>query len=163
MKTDMEGDIPGWFTVYVNPEFIINILAFTDVRKRFRITVDTEKENAILVHTDSGKVMKFVEVNAGLYIWKPSYNAKISSKTISPNSFLTLVEGNKANFTKREVDQARTTGAIALYPSSNPQGSWYFMSLNTGKRIHRYQWTILPVSKDVLSRVESIAIHEGQP
>ena len=27
----------------------------------------------------------------------------------------------------------RTVGAIALYPSSNLQSSWYFMSLATGK------------------------------
>ena len=37
------------------------------------------------------------------------------------------------------------------------------MSLVTGKRIHRYQWTVLPMSKEVLTRINTIAIHEGQP
>ena len=68
----------------------------------------------------------------------------------------THVPANKTN-----NNGTRTTGAIALYPSGNAQGSWYFMSLETGKRIHRYDWDILPISKDVLDRVEAIAIHEG--
>ena len=36
------------------------------------------------------------------------------------------------------------------------------MSLERGKRIHRYQWDTLPISKDVLDRVDAIAVHEGQ-
>ena len=68
------------------------------------------------------------------------------------------VPANKTN-----DNEPRTTGAIALYPSGNAQGSWYFMSLVTGKRIHRYQWTALPISQEVLQRVEDIAIYEQQP
>ena len=37
------------------------------------------------------------------------------------------------------------------------------MSLETGKRIHRFQWDILPISKDVLDRVNAIAMHQGHP
>ena len=59
-------------------------------------------------------------------------------------------------------NEARVHGAIALYPSGNAQGSWYFMSLETGKKVHRYDWDILPITKEVLDRVEKIAIHEGQ-
>ena len=47
---------------------------------------------------------------------------------------------------------SRTTGAIAMYPLNNAQGGWYFMSLDTGKRIHRYQWETLSISKEVLNR-----------
>ena len=35
--------------------------------------------------------------------------------------------------------QERTAGAIALRPVGNAQGGWYFMSLNTGRRLRRYQ------------------------
>ena len=55
------------------------------------------------------------------------------------------------------TNEPRTTGAIALYPSDNAQGGWYFMSLDTGKRIHRYQWKVLPATKEILSRVDTIA------
>ena len=57
----------------------------------------------------------------------------------------------------------RTIGAIALYPSNNGHNSWYFMSLTTGKRIHRYQWTVLPMGQVALNRVHEIAEQEGQP
>ena len=36
--------------------------------------------------------------------------------------------------TKRNNNESRTTGCIALYPSRNGQGNWYVMSLNTGKK-----------------------------
>ena len=51
---------------------------------------------------------------------------------------------------KTNDNESRTTGAIVLYPSGNCQGSWYYMSLNTGKKIHRYQWTVLPLSKEAM-------------
>ena len=37
------------------------------------------------------------------------------------------------------------------------------MSLVTGKPIHRYQWKVLPISLDVLARVNQLALTEGQP
>ena len=54
-------------------------------------------------------------------------------------------------------------GAIALYPTENGQDSWIFMSLTTGKPIHRYQWDVLPISEDVIQRVKELALAEGQP
>merc|ERR1719203_847214 len=41
----------------------------------------------------------------------------------------------------RNDQTARTIGAIALYPSGNTSGGWYFMSLLTGQVVHRYSWT----------------------
>ena len=41
LPNNMEGDIHGWFTVYYNPKSIMNIFSFKDVRKRFRVTLDT--------------------------------------------------------------------------------------------------------------------------
>ena len=60
-------------------------------------------------------------------------------------------------------NEQRTVGAIALYPTENGQGSWVFMSLVTGKEIHRYQWEILPISEEVIMRVEELAKGENQP
>jgi hypothetical protein len=57
----------------------------------------------------------------------------------------------------------QSVGAIALYPSGNQQGSWMFMSLETGQRIHRYRWTRLPISKEVIDRVNKLANNENQP
>ena len=37
------------------------------------------------------------------------------------------------------TNEARIVGAIAMVPSGNGQGSWYFISLVTGGRVHIYQ------------------------
>jgi hypothetical protein len=51
----------------------------------------------------------------------------------------------------------RTTGAIALRPTGNIQGGFYFMSLTTGKRLTRYAWTPLPMPGEVITRVHALA------
>jgi hypothetical protein len=85
------------------------------------------------------------------------------SDTISPRG---LVTGLKLDYNKHcriaygtytqtheEHDNTmatRTTGAIALRPMGNDQGGYYFMSLSTGRRLKRYQWTELPMPKEVI-------------
>ena len=64
--------------------------------------------------------------------------------------------------TKTNNNESRTTGCIALYPSRNGRGSWYFMSLNIGKRVHRYLWDVIPMSNDVIDRVNALK-KQGQP
>jgi hypothetical protein len=51
----------------------------------------------------------------------------------------------------------RTTGAIALRPTGNAQGGYYFMSLTTGRRLNRNHWTELPMPQDVINRVRTLA------
>ena len=101
-----EGDLPGFFKVWYNPSSMLNILSFRDVRKRFRVTVDTSIENAICVHVDGGKVLKFVEVESGLYLL--SSNKSSNNKKVSAYSYLTLVRANKDDFTNRQVKRADT-------------------------------------------------------
>ena len=67
-------------------------------------------------------------------------------------------ENDPTNTTK-----SRTTGAIALNPTGNAQGDYYFMSLNTGRRLARTQWTLLPMPDTVIAAVESRAEAERQP
>ena len=110
MVTDKEGDLPGFFKVYYNPDSLMNILLLSDMRKRFRITMDTSKDVAMLVHIAKDQVMKFIEVRAGLYAWKPEHNTNLFNKQISSYSFPSLVSENKINFTRRElkrIDDAR--------------------------------------------------------
>jgi len=56
-----------------------------------------------------------------------------------------------------------TTGAIALNPTGNEQGDYYFMSLSTGKQLSRKKWTALPMPNKVIKAVEARAEAEGQP
>ena len=51
----------------------------------------------------------------------------------------------------------RTVSAICLRPSGNAQGSFYYYSLVTGRRIHRRRCTTLPMPKEIIDRVHHIA------
>jgi hypothetical protein len=105
-------------------------------------------------------------------------NANSASSTISP---LTIMTGSplpnyhdlriefgsyaqifEANDPTNTMD-TRTTGAIALNPTGNTQGGVYFLSLSTGRRLTRQQWTPLPMPNGVIARVEEFAIAEHQP
>ena len=57
---------------------------------------------------------------------------------------------------------SRSVGAIALTPS-NEQGGYWFMSLKTGHKLHGYKWVELPISDEVIRRVEQLAAEQGQP
>ena len=50
----------------------------------------------------------------------------------------------------------RTRGAIALGPSGNLQGGYKFMALNTGKKITRYSWDVIPMPDTVIARVNHL-------
>ena len=77
-----KGDFPGFFTVWYNPASMMNILAWRDVRRRFRITVDTDVDNGIHMHLKDGRNLDFMEVESGLYMFKAKNNvnkAKVSA------------------------------------------------------------------------------------
>jgi len=92
------------------------------------------------------------------------------SMTMSPR---TIITGLRADYNKHcrikfgayvqtheEHDNSmitRTTGAIALRPTGNAQGGYYFYSLSTGRRIFRMRWTELPMPQEVIDRVHVLA------
>ena len=60
----------------------------------------------------------------------------------------------------KETDRtlkSRTTGEISMCPDESHQCGFYFISLNTGRRIHRRQWTRLPMPEEVIKRVEYLS------
>ena len=61
------------------------------------------------------------------------------------------------------TSRARSLGAIALNPTGNAQGDYYFLSLASGAKISRHQWTELPMTDTAIARVEALALLEGQP
>ena len=93
------------------------------------------------------------------------------SELISPNS---IIDGtSRLNLTKKYIGWGcyaqvwtgtdntmgeRTVGAVALRRSNN-EGGFYFMNLETGKRIHLNQWTELPITQIIIDCVEMIAVN----
>lgn len=74
-------------------------------------------------------------------------------------SYAMVFEDNDPSNTTK----ARTTGAIALTHTGNRQGDYHFMSLITGRRLARHQWTALPMPNQAILAVEERAQREGQP
>ena len=54
----------------------------------------------------------------------------------------------------------RTIGALALHPTGNVQGGYFFLSLTTGKVINHMRWTRIPMPKEVIDQVERMACQE---
>jgi hypothetical protein len=51
----------------------------------------------------------------------------------------------------------RTIGALALRPTGNTQGGYYFFSLSTSRILNRNRWTELPMPSDVITRIHALA------
>ena len=54
----------------------------------------------------------------------------------------------------------RTVSAIYLRPTGNTQGSFYYNSLVTGRRLHRRRCTPLPMPQEAIDRVHHIATRQ---
>jgi hypothetical protein len=57
----------------------------------------------------------------------------------------------------------RSTGAIAMTPTANALGGYFFLSLVTGMKLSRQQWDPLPMPDGVIETVERMAEDEDQP
>jgi hypothetical protein len=58
--------------------------------------------------------------------------------------------------TPRNSQVARTKGAISLGPSGNLQGGFKFMALDSGKKITRRNWDVIPMPDLVIARVNTL-------
>ncbi len=103
---------------------MVNILLFADVRKRFRITIDTEVNNCLLVHT--GKhILRFSEVGSGVNLFDRQRHSGVDRA--SAFSFLTLAQNNRNQFSKKEIKGANK--AVALHESLGCPGYQEFFRL----------------------------------
>ena len=57
----------------------------------------------------------------------------------------------------------RTASCICLGPTGNTQGGHYFMSLTSGDKIVRHRWTELPMPREAITRVNTIARRQKMP
>jgi Zinc knuckle len=85
----------------------------------------------------------------------PDYN----QMKLEFGQYTTVFEDNNPTNT----NAPRIVDAIALHHTGNAQGDYYFMSLATGERISRRQYTMLPITQRVIAAVEGLARAQGQP
>eukprot|EP00980_Cylindrotheca_fusiformis_P001362 scaffold341_cov67-Cylindrotheca_fusiformis.AAC.1 len=58
-------------TLFFNKDGIANILGLCNLKKKYRVTLDTAKEDAFFVHTKDG-VLRFSADKSGLYTYNPN-------------------------------------------------------------------------------------------
>lgn len=56
----------------------------------------------------------------------------------------------------------RTKGIISLGPSGNLQGGFKFMALNTGRKIIRHSWDIIPMPDMVIAHVNTLGSNQPE-
>ena len=99
--SNMTGVFADVFEVWYNPKSLLNILAFSDVRKKFRITCDTDISNSINVHISDNETWNFIEIRAGLYI-RNTHNDNINHD-FAHYSHLTLINDLRSIYSRREL------------------------------------------------------------
>ena len=68
---DMEGDVDGLGTVWYDPTSIGNVIGFAHLTERYKVTYNSEQEDAFCVHLPD-KIVKFHRTSEGLYAYRPS-------------------------------------------------------------------------------------------
>ena len=80
--TNYMAEVPEYGEVWFNEEALVNLFGLQDLVRRYRVTFDSDRENAFTVHMPHGQV-KFKANQEGLYVYKPSrkYRESINNQT----------------------------------------------------------------------------------
>ena len=107
------GDLNGYGPVWYHPGAIANILSLSNVQKKYKVRYDSDEGNFFTLVRPDGTTRIFRPTEKGLYA---SQLAHAEGDVV----MVATVEGNKQEFTKREVKratQARKMMAIIARPS----------------------------------------------
>ena len=95
--TNKIADIPDFGTTWFDERGITNILSLAQVRKKFKVTYDSDL-NIFLVHIKD-KLIPFRESEEGLYYFNPT--------AVKHKSMVQTVDDNKAFYTDRQQERAK--------------------------------------------------------
>ena len=112
-----------------------------------------------------------IELVATCIFWHNILSAHTGiSTTMSPRSIITGMELDYYKYCKIQTGEyvqthlkgnntmnLRTIGAVALRPTGNSQGGYFYISLKTGKQLNRGFCTPLPTPAQVIDHVHAIA------
>ena len=113
MRITQQATLKGFEgPVWHSPNAIANILALSDVKRKYRVTYDSDESRFVVHREHTGKSdMYFTEHESGLHSWTPEPTGM---------AFVETVSGNKQNYTKRQIkgaEKARELYAAVGYPS----------------------------------------------
>ena len=98
MKVNHICEIPYLGTQWFSKNAITNIISLADITKNYRVTMDTDKEKAMIIHLDNRKI-KFNEMPGGLYAREPKGQKNINSTDkINESQHLYLTVGDNYKY-----------------------------------------------------------------
>jgi Reverse transcriptase (RNA-dependent DNA polymerase) len=103
--TNQCATVPDYGEVWYDPSAITNIFSLAQLEKKYRITFDSKKEDAFLVHLPK-KVVRFMKTESGLFVFKPKYDTTKDKKTCL-NQVIDSVEENRSFYTERQYQRAK--------------------------------------------------------
>jgi hypothetical protein len=83
--TDMVGDLPGYGTVWYDPDSIANILSLKRVSEKYHVAFDSKRGSSFTVTKPDGKVFEFKQSVGGLYFHDTSKSSIVMVTTVSEN------------------------------------------------------------------------------
>ena len=100
---------PEGSELLLHEDAIVKIFGFGDLFSKYRITYDSEKEDAFLVHMEH-KIVKFPRTHEGLYKFEvpQTYKEQLKmNQEEKSNNMIQTVDENKIVYTKRQMDRAK--------------------------------------------------------
>ena len=94
------GKLPGpSFSIWYHPDSVANIVSLAEMVRERRVTMDSDVENALVLHAHHGRLLRFEACGSGLY------THDLNNKDHCVKLILTLtqtVAQLESQFTKRE-------------------------------------------------------------
>ncbi len=96
--TNLVGDLPGYGTVWYDPEAIANILSLKRVKEKYHVVYDSTVNGVFTVTRPDGETFEFCESDRGLYYM----DTKLSNGTV----LVTTVNDRKQYYTNEDYQRA---------------------------------------------------------
>ena len=142
-----DAELVGLGTVKYDKDQIANILGFSHMSDKYRITYDNHKDDAFHVHTKNG-IIRFVR-DGRLYTYKPSqqyldaiakYENNNNNESSPYNNFASTIAANRDGYTDAQFERAKT--AWKLYIATGGGGFENFKHYLRQNIIKNYPMTI---------------------
>jgi len=128
MVSKTKGIIEKYGQVWYNPKSLANILSLANVRKNYRVTMDTgpsDTDPKMIVHVSDLKKLIFREMSNVLFGLSIPHPTSSSATSVCA----TTVAENESEFTKRDLKRAKT--AMELYKKFGRPGYQHFFTFST--------------------------------
>jgi hypothetical protein len=96
--TDQKADVPDYGQVWYDKNAMTNVFSLAEMEKHHRVTYESQKESAFIVHTPRGPT-KFTKGPENLYYYKPKYR--------TGTTMVETVSDNEAYYTDRQIARAK--------------------------------------------------------